>query len=156
MTSTTRTIVTCPQCGKKNRVPAAAAGTPRCANCGAALPWIVDAGDDDFADIVHASSVPVLVDLWAPWCGPCRMVSPALERLATEYAGRVKLVKVNVDSAPKLSERFGVQGIPMLLLMDHDRVVSEQVGAQPEAALRSWLEQGLARIAHTAPDNQRA
>jgi thioredoxin 2 len=157
MTSTTRsTIVTCPQCGKKNRVPAAAAGTPRCANCGAALPWIADAGDDDFAEIVDASSLPVLVDLWAPWCGPCRMVSPALERLATEYAGRVKLVKVNVDSARKLSERFGVQGIPTLLLMDHGRVVSEQVGALPEPALRSWLEQGLARIADTARTDEHA
>jgi thioredoxin 2 len=84
------------------------------------------------------------------------MVSPAFERLATEYAGRVKLVKVNVDSARKVSERFGAQRIPTLLLMDHARVVSEQVGALPESALRSWLEEGLARIAHTARSDEHA
>jgi thioredoxin 2 len=110
------------------------------------LPWLTIAGDDDFGEIVDAASVPVLVDLWAPWCGPCRMVSPALERLAHEFAGRVKLVKVNVDEAPKLSQRFGVQSIPMLLLMHHGRVAAEQIGAPPEPALRTWLEQGLARV----------
>jgi thioredoxin 2 len=108
------------------------------------LPWLADAGDDDFSEIVDVASVPVLVDLWAPWCGPCRMVSPALERLAQEFAGRVKLVKVNVDEAPKLSQRFGVQSIPMLLLVHNGGVVAEQVGAPPEPALRTWLEQGLA------------
>jgi thioredoxin 2 len=144
------TVVTCTQCGKKNRVPAAANGRPQCANCHAFLPWLTDAGDDDFGEIVDAASVPVLVDLWAPWCGPCRMVSPALERLAHEFAGRVKLVKVNVDEAPMLSQRFGVQSIPMLLLMDHGRVVAEQIGAPPEPALRTWLEQGLARVQQNA------
>ena len=77
-------IVTCPHCGKRNRVPAAAAGSLRCANCHQWLPWIAAAGDGDFADVAEKSSVPVLVDLWATWCGPCRMVSPALEQLATE------------------------------------------------------------------------
>jgi thioredoxin 2 len=136
-------VVTCARCGKKNRVPAAATGTPHCAQCHAPLPWLADAGDDDFADIVDAASLPVLLDLWAPWCGPCRMVSPALERLANDFAGRIKLVKVNVDQAPRVAQRFGVQGIPTLLLIDHGRIVAEQVGAAPEPALRTWLDQAL-------------
>jgi len=136
-------VVTCARCGKKNRVPAAATGTPHCARCHAPLPWLADAGDDDFADIVDAASLPVLLDLWAPWCGPCRMVSPALERLAHDFAGRIKLVKVNVDQAPRVAQRFGVQGIPTLLLIDHGRIVAEQVGAAPEPALRTWLDQAL-------------
>jgi thioredoxin 2 len=138
-------IVECGVCGKKNRVPAAATGIPRCGNCHAPLPWLADAGDGDFAQVVDQAALPVLVDLWAPWCGPCQMVSPALEKLAREYAGGVKLVKVNVDDAPGVSARFAVQGLPTLLLMRGGTVVARQTGAAPEAALRSWLEQALAR-----------
>lgn len=137
----------CALCGKKNRVPAAAKGTPRCAQCKGPLPWVADAGDDDSADVVDAATTPVLVDLWAPWCGPCRVVSPVLERLAQDFAGRVKLVKVNVDGAPGLSRRFSAQSIPTLVLVDRGRVVSRQVGAAPEGALRTWLEEALAATA---------
>jgi thioredoxin 2 len=136
-------IVTCPNCGKRNRVPAAASGKPRCGNCHQWLPWIASAGDQDFADVVEKSSVPVLLDLWATWCGPCRMVSPALEQLATERAGQLKLVKVDVDAAPSISQRFTVQAVPTLLLIDHGRVLARQAGAAPVAALRTWLEQNL-------------
>ena len=93
-----------------NRVPAAARGKPRCGNCKALLPWIADAGDEDFAEIVEQATVPVLVDLWAAWCGPCRMVSPALEQLAREKAGQLKLVKVDIERAPKLAQRFSAGG----------------------------------------------
>jgi thioredoxin 2 len=137
-------IVRCENCGRKNRVPAAASGTPRCANCHKPLPWITEAGDDNFAEVVEQASIPVLIDLWAPWCGPCHMVSPALERLAREMAGRIKLVKVNVDAAPSVATRFAVQGIPTLAIMRRGQVVARQTGAQPEPALRAWLEQGLA------------
>ncbi len=137
-------IITCPNCGRKNRVPAAAAGTPRCGNCHKPLPWIVDAGDDDFAEVAEQASVPALIDLWAPWCGPCRMVSPALEQLATEMAGKLKLVKVNVDESPKLQQRFGVQAIPTLMLLRDGQVAARQTGAAPAAALRTWLEGALA------------
>jgi thioredoxin 2 len=137
-------LVKCPNCGRRNRVPAAAAGTPRCGNCHKPLPWIVDAGDDDFAEVAERASVPALIDLWAPWCGPCRMVSPALEQLATEMAGRLKLVKVNVDESPKLQQRFGVQAIPTLLVLRGGAVAARQTGAAPAAALRTWLEHALA------------
>jgi thioredoxin 2 len=143
-------IVACDNCGKKNRVPAAAAGTPQCANCHQPLAWIADVQDSEFGEVADQSRMPVLVDLWAPWCGPCRMVSPALERLAHEFAGRVKLVKVNVDEAPELSRRFEAQSIPTLLLLDHGRTVARQIGAVPESALRTWLEQGLAQTGQTA------
>lgn len=136
-------IVTCPHCGKRNRVAAAATGKPRCANCHQWLPWIAAAGDADFTDIAEKASVPVLVDLWATWCGPCRAVSPALEQLATERAGQLKLVKVDVDKAPAISQRFAVQAVPTLLLLDHGQVLGRQAGAAPVAALRNWLDQTL-------------
>ncbi len=142
---TSPTVVACPSCGRRNRVPATAAGTPRCGQCHTNLPWIVDAGDPDFAEVVEQAPLPVLLDLWAPWCGPCRMVSPALERLARKHAGRVKLVKVNVDQAPATQQRFDVRGIPTLLVMDGGQVVARQTGAPPEPALEAWLDQALAR-----------
>ena len=137
-------VIVCPHCGRRNRVPAAAAGLPRCGNCHQSLPWIADASDDDFAEVAEKARVPVLVDLWAVWCGPCRMVSPVLEQLATEYAGRLKLVKVDVDRSPRLSERFAVQAVPTLLLLRDGQVVHRQAGAAPAPALRSWLDGALA------------
>jgi len=136
-------VIKCPHCGRRNRVPAVAAGTPRCGNCHKPLPWVVDAGDADFADVAEKASVPVVVDLWAPWCGPCRMVSPALAGLATEMAGRIKLVKVNVDNSPGLQRRFGVQSIPTLLVLRNGQVIARQIGAVPEQALRTWVIQAL-------------
>jgi thioredoxin 2 len=136
-------LTTCPHCGRKNRVPTAATGTPRCGNCHQPLPWIVNAGDDSFAEVAEKSKVPVLVDLWAPWCGPCRMVSPALAQLATERAGSLKLVKVNVDESPRLQQRFGIQSIPTLMVLRGGKVIARQVGAAPAEALRGWLDQSL-------------
>jgi thioredoxin 2 len=136
-------VITCPNCERRNRVPAAAAGHPRCGNCHKPLPWIADAGDDTFAEIAEAASLPVVVDLWAPWCGPCRMVSPALEQVATEMAGRIKLVKVNVDEAPRLQQRFGVQSIPTLLVLRKGELIARQIGAIPEPAIKNWVNQAL-------------
>jgi thioredoxin 2 len=145
MTTSTRrsTTVTCGSCGATNRVPAVAEGTPRCGRCTSPLPWVVDADDGDFHAVADGSSLPVLVDVWAPWCGPCRMVSPALEKLAVELAGRLKLVKVDADENPQVSRRFEVQSIPTLVLLRQGEVLDQQVGALPEHRLRSWLESTL-------------
>jgi thioredoxin 2 len=137
------TNVKCRNCGTVNRLPAVANGTPRCANCHQALPWIAVAGDDDFADVAERAKVPALVDLWATWCGPCRMVSPALEQLAAERAGRLKLVKVDVDAAPRTAARFSVQAVPTLLVIAGGKVLARKSGAAPVAALRAWLDQAL-------------
>jgi thioredoxin 2 len=136
------TIVTCPHCGKKNRIASRPEGLPRCAVCHHALPWIVDADAATFDEELR-SSLPVLVDFWAPWCGPCRMVTPAVEHLAGEFAGRLKVVKLNTDGAPQIAARYNIQGIPLLVLHRDGQEVDRKVGALPEPALRQWLEPQL-------------
>jgi thioredoxin 2 len=103
----------------------------------------VNGSDSDFADVVEASTIPVLVDMWAPWCAPCRKVSPVLEQLAGEFAGRLKLVKINADEAPALSSRFEVLAIPTLILLEGGKVIDTQVGAAPAAVLRKWVTEKL-------------
>ncbi|HQZ33982.1 MAG TPA: thioredoxin [Ilumatobacteraceae bacterium] len=133
-------VIVCPSCGAKNRVPVAATGHPVCAKCRTELPWLVDAGDADFEAATGTGQL-VLVDLWAPWCGPCRMVAPVLANLAVEFAGRMKVVKVNVDEAPKTAARYEARSIPMLLFIRAGEVVESVVGAQPEHVLRSRIQQ---------------
>jgi thioredoxin 2 len=136
--------IRCPHCGKNNRVPAAAAGRPNCGNCHKPLPWITEADDDTFAQVAEQATIPVVVDLWATWCGPCRMVSPALEKVATDLAGRIKLVKVDVDKSPKLARRFDVMAVPTLLVLDHEKILARQAGAAPAPVLHKWIEDALA------------
>ena len=140
-------LIRCEHCGQTNRVPAAAAGTPRCGKCHQPLPWIADADDTTFAEVAERAKIPVIVDLWAPWCGPCRMVSPALEQLARDLAGRVKLVKVNVDVSPRTSQRFDAQAIPTRVGLRVGRVAARQTGGVPLPALRAWAETALATAA---------
>ena len=138
------TVLTCPGCNTRNRVPNATSGTPRCASCHANLPWLIEVDAREFAEVTASSSLPAVVDLWAPWCGPCRMVAPELERLAAERAGALRVIKVNVDESPTISAQLGVQGIPTLLLFAGGAEVGRQVGALPGAALRSWVDETLA------------
>ena len=143
------TIVACPNCGTKNRVRASTSGVPRCSVCHTLLPWIVETDRDTFEQELHAS-VPVLVDFWAPWCGPCRMVSPLVERVGREHAGQLKVVKLNIDAAPEVADRYGVRGIPLLVLFRDGSEVARQVGAVPQPQLNAWLGPHLASAAETA------
>jgi thioredoxin len=107
-----------------------------------AMPDVTDATFNT-AVVERSKTVPVVVDLWAPWCGPCRMVSPAVERMAAKYAGRLKVTKVNVDESPRTASRFQAMSIPTLLLMKDGKVADRQVGAIPEPALDAWVRRSL-------------
>ena len=99
--------------------------------------------DDTFDAEVRQSDIPVVVDFWAEWCGPCKQIGPALEELSNEMDGRVKIVKVNVDENPNSPAQMGVRGIPALFLFKNGEVVSNKTGAAPKAALQSWIEDSL-------------
>ncbi len=96
--------------------------------------------DATFDQEVRNSSIPVVVDFWAEWCGPCRQIGPSLEELSNELEGKVKIVKVNVDENPDSPAVLGVRGIPALFLFKDGQVVSNKIGAAPKAALQSWIE----------------
>ena len=99
--------------------------------------------DDSFDADVRNSEVPVVVDFWAEWCGPCKQIGPALEELATEYGDKVKIAKVNVDENPNSPAALGVRGIPALFLFKDGQVVSSKIGAAPKAALKAWIDESV-------------
>ncbi|MFQ5623894.1 MAG: thioredoxin [Paracoccaceae bacterium] len=99
--------------------------------------------DDSFESEVVKSDIPVVVDFWAEWCGPCKMIGPALEELSEEYGGKIKVAKVNVDENPQAPSKLGVRGIPALFIYKGGQVVSNKTGAAPKAALKSWIDQSI-------------
>jgi thioredoxin 2 len=147
-------LIRCPSCGASNRVPEAkvAAGKkPLCGSCktplavGPAGTAPLTVTDATFAEQVERAPLPVLVDAWAAWCGPCRMVAPIIDELAAELHGQVRFAKLNVDENPRTAQRFDVRSIPTLLVMQNGREVDRIVGAQPKDEIRKRLALVLAR-----------
>jgi thioredoxin 2 len=136
-------ILACSSCGTRNRVGPIPHGTPRCAKCKQPLPWVVEADSETFDDEITAS-VPVLVDFWAPWCAPCRMVAPVLADLATHHAGRLKVVKLNVDENPGPAATYDARSIPLLVVIEGGVETDRILGAQPAAVLEERLFPELA------------
>ena len=143
----TERLVTCPSCGTRNRLPPIQAGRkPICGKCKAALPepdGPVSVTDATFTTEVERSSVPVLLDLWAEWCGPCHMLAPTIDQLSSEMAGRVKVAKLNIDENPGTANRFGVRSIPTLLVLKGGKEIDRLVGVQPKQEILRRLENVL-------------
>ncbi|HWC07237.1 MAG TPA: thioredoxin [Gemmatimonadota bacterium] len=142
-------LIRCPACGAANRVPWAKVArglAPICGRCKAPLPS--DLGpmtvtDASFSSDVERSPLPVLLDMWAPWCGPCRMIAPIVEQLAAEMSGRVRVGKLNVDENPATATRFGVQSIPTLLVLKQGREIDRIVGVLPKSEIARRLERAV-------------
>jgi len=146
-------LIRCPECGATNRVPQEKidqALTPVCGRCKKSLaqaipPLVVT--DATFAADVEGAALPVLVDAWAPWCGPCRMIAPVIEQLASEMAGRVRVTKLNVDENPLIASRFDLRSIPTLLLIKDGQVIDRMLGVQPKAEILRHIERATAQNA---------
>jgi thioredoxin len=145
-------IVTCPKCGANNRIDETRAAElqPVCGNCGTKLPvpgqatgsaaHPIAVTDDSFArDVLGAGAKPVLVDAWAPWCGPCRMIAPTLDQLAAESAGRYTIATLNVDENPRTAAEYRIEGIPTLLLFKNGKLVDRIVGLAPKPTIAQKL-----------------
>jgi thioredoxin 2 len=150
MSTTTQQLIHCPACGATNRLPAdklASGLRPVCGRCKRPLPLSVvpvKVTDATFSTEVEQSPVPVVVDMWAAWCGPCRMLEPVIEELAAQMAGRLRFAKLNVDENPTTTSRFDVRSIPTLLVLKGGQEIDRIVGVQPKAEIARRLERLIA------------
>lgn len=140
-------ILSCPACGTANRIAyAKAARQGRCGSCKADLPHIAEPVEIDspasFAALVAGSTLPVVIDFWAPWCGPCQMMAPEFAKAAAQAAGAAILVKVNTDEQQDIARQFRIQGIPAFALIKSGKLVSQTSGFQPAERLLAWVRQG--------------
>ena len=135
----------CPSCGASNRVPPAhLADAGKCGKCQAELPPVsapIAADPALFAEITGAATVPVLVDFWAEWCGPCKMAAPEVAKTAQAMSGRAIVLKVDTDAHPDLAQQFGVMGIPNFVVMKGGKVVFQQAGMVRQPQMEEWLRQ---------------
>ena len=146
-------ILVCPSCGKKNRLQYERLSTPsRCAECKQPLqaPGIpIDVHRaSDFDRLIGLASLPVVVDLWAPWCGPCRMVAPELVKVAARQAGRFLIVKVDTDALPEIGDRFRIRSIPTMAVFAEGREIARTMGARPAAEIEQFIENAASAVYH--------
>lgn len=142
------TQVTCSICRTKNRVPYVSETPPRCTQCKAFVPWVADAVDATYKTVADSSQVVVVVDLWATWSAPCRPLTLALEHIAAERAGRMKLVKVNVEDARRVQSMLDARLVPTTVIFFAGRELDRQTGLPELPQIRRWVDSALAQAAH--------